>query len=99
MYALETQTIETTFSDQMEQFFFDKVLNTPLSYRFMLLSRLKTECVAYLATKDLNLLSAKNVRLQIGYMKCLWHFFPKDRKPAWLTIQDIVNYEEKMEEK
>lgn len=42
MYALETQTVESTFSDQMEQFFFDKVLNTPLrhfTFRILPLSK------------------------------------------------------------
>lgn len=33
---------------------------------------------------------------RIGYMKALWESFPEDGKPEWLTMEQILGYEERM---
>jgi hypothetical protein len=42
---------------------------------------------------------AGNVDAQIKEMKSLWNGFPKDAKPDWLSMNDILDYEQKMKNK
>lgn len=68
------------------------------SYKYMLLDRLRTDCNYYLGAggEDERCLWSGSVKEQIEDMKRLYESFPNDRKPEWLTIEEIERYGEKM---
>lgn len=65
---------------------------------YMLLSRLKSDCEYFLnhGGRSEKHLWAGNVKDQIEKMKELWNSFPKDKKPEWLSMEDIEKYEKEM---
>ena len=67
-------------------------------FRYMLLDRMRSDCDYFLGNGQIygNHLWAGNVPDQIGYMKALWDSFPEDGKPEWLTMEQILNYEQEM---
>ena len=67
-------------------------------FRYMLLSRMRSDCEYFLSygCRCDKHLWANNVADQIGYMKALWNSFAEDGKPAWLTMEHILDYEKKM---
>ena len=69
-------------------------------YRYSLLSRLKMDCDYYLGASNgyEGHLWAKTVEAQIEEMKRLYNGFSEDKKPEWLTMEDILEYETKMME-
>ena len=69
------------------------------SFRYMLLSRMQSDCAYYLGNGRLYgpHLWAGNEKDQIEYMKILWNSFPEDQKPEWLSYEDILAYERRLE--
>ena len=69
------------------------------SFRYMLLSRMQSDCAYYLGNGRLYgpHLWAGNEMDQIEYMKILWNSFPEDQKPEWLSYEDILAYERRLE--
>ena len=67
-------------------------------FNYMLLGRLASDCDYYLGNGNRHdkHLWAGNVDAQIKEMKRLWNGFPKDAKPEWLSMDDILTYEKKM---
>lgn len=67
-------------------------------FNYMLLGRLASDCDYYLGNGNRHdkRLWAGNVDAQIKEMKRLWNGFPKDAKPEWLSMDDILTYEKKM---
>lgn len=67
-------------------------------FRYMLLDRMRGDCDYFLGNGRIygNHLWAGNVPDQIGYMKALWESFPENGKPEWLTMEQILDYEQKM---
>jgi hypothetical protein len=65
---------------------------------YQLLDRLRSDCDYYLGNgnRSEKHLWAGNVDAQIKKMKELWNGFPKDAKPEWLSMNDILSYENKM---
>jgi hypothetical protein len=65
---------------------------------YQLLDRLRSDCDYYLGNgnRSEKHLWAGNVDAQIKKMKELWNSFPKDAKPEWLSMNDILTYEKKM---
>lgn len=70
------------------------------SYNYMMLDRLKTDCDYFLGNGNgcLKYLYYKDVDRHIEEMKKIYNSFSKKEKPEWLSIEDIDNYKEKMEE-
>ena len=70
------------------------------SYNYMMLDRLKTDCDYFLGNGNgcLKHLYYKDVDRHIEEMKKIYNSFSKEEKPEWLSIEDIDNYKEKMEE-
>lgn len=66
--------------------------------RYRLLSRLQSDCEYYLGNGNGNTdyLWAGNEERQIEKMKELYNSFSDDKKPEWLTWEDILNYESEM---
>lgn len=67
-------------------------------FRYQLLNRMLYDCIYFLGYGNFccKFLWAGNAADQIGYMKALWESFPEDGKPEWLTMEQIIEYEQKM---
>jgi hypothetical protein len=67
-------------------------------YNYMLLGRLQMDCEYYLGNGNRNpkRLWTKNETDQIEKMKELWNSFADNKKPEWLTLEQINNYENEM---
>jgi hypothetical protein len=67
-------------------------------FNYMLLSRLESDCKYYLGYgyRNANKLWAGNEMGQIEKMKELYNCFSKDKKPEWLTYEQILEYEKLM---
>jgi antirestriction protein len=74
--------------------------STDDTFTYMMLGRLIADNDYYLGygNRSERNLWAGNVDDQISEMKKLWNQLPADGKPEWLSMQDILNYEEKMKE-
>ena len=74
------------------------VLKHDEQYRYMLLSRMKSDCDYYLGNGNRypGNLWGKDEFKQIAYMKALWNSFGENEKPEWLTYEQILEYEQKI---
>lgn len=65
-----------------------------LKANYMLLGRLQSDCEFFLDREfgHQNRLWAKDVESQIEKMKELWHSFPEDKKPKWISLDKIEYY-------
>lgn len=74
------------------------ILNSGDSFRYQLLDRLKCDCEYYLGygNRCSSYLWAKDEKEQIKIMKYIWNSFSKEKKPEWLTSEQIMEYEGKM---
>lgn len=74
------------------------ILQSDEKMRYMMLDRLKEDCLYYLGNGGRNErdLWAGNVEEQIELMRELYHSFPCDKKPEWLTLQEIDQFEQEM---
>lgn len=69
-----------------------------MAYRYMLLDRLKQDCIYYLSygNRSKKALWAESEDVQIRQMKSIWNSFPEDDKPEWLTWEEIEDFAQKM---
>lgn len=67
-------------------------------FNYMMLDRLKQDCEYYLGNGNRykNHLWAQDEAEQIKEMKKIYNQFADDKKPEWITLQDIADYESKM---
>jgi hypothetical protein len=67
-----------------------------IKQQYMILSRLQSDCEYYLGqgNRDENGLYHGDVKEHIQAMKELW--IKLDKKPEWITMKDIIDYERKM---
>jgi len=67
-------------------------------FNYMMLSRLKEDNDYFLGAGDKQEkhLWAGNVDAQIAEMKRVWNMIPEGKKPEWLSLDDIFEYEKKM---
>lgn len=67
-------------------------------FTYMMLSRLQMDNDYYLGmgNRSARNLWAGSVDEQIKEMKRLWNSLPEDRKPEWLSMEDIKEYEKEM---
>ena len=81
--------------------FTEYIQDREASFRYMLLSRMQSDCAYYLGNGRIYgpHLWAGNEKDQIEYMKILWNSFPDDQKPEWLSFEDILAYERRLEPK
>lgn len=70
-------------------------LSSSKEYRYMLLDRLRLECGGYITGKS-KTLWAGDAKCQIAAMRTLWNSFEPNKKPVWLPLRDIDEYELKM---
>ena len=74
------------------------LLNYDATFRYQMLSRLKSDCDYYLGNGNRNkrVLWAGNETEQIIVMKQLWTSFSHTEKPEFLTWNEILEYENKI---
>lgn len=68
------------------------------SFKYMMLDRLRSDCEYFLGygNRCERQLWSGSVEEHIADMKALWHSFPDDAKPEWLTMAQIEAYEQAM---
>lgn len=91
-YPLDETNIELIFEEREPQ-------PTPEEkFNYMLLGRLQMDCNYYLGNGNRynGHLWAKNEQEQINKMKELYNSFTDDKKPEWLTYEQILEYERLM---
>jgi len=76
----------------------DWILSREESFRYQMLSRLKSDCDYYLGYGNRNHknLWSGDEREQIEIMKAIWNSFSLEEKPEWLTLEKIEKYENEM---
>lgn len=74
------------------------ILKSEPKYRYMLLDRLRQDCVYYFGNGNRNPknLCNGNEVAQIEEMKAIWNSFPDEDKPEWLAWEDILEFERRM---
>ena len=75
--------------NQYEQYIQEKSWDD--RFRYMLLDRMRMDCDYFLGNGQIY-----GNHLWAGNMKALWESFPVDGKPEWLTMEQILNYEQEM---
>lgn len=71
------------------------------TFRYMMLGRIKDDCVGYLDPLDnryqwTERLWSHDPQKQIEIMKALYNSFPAEAKPQWLTWEQVLFYESQM---
>jgi hypothetical protein len=68
------------------------------AFQYQLLSRLQMDCEYYLGygNRCKKNLWAGEETTHINYMKGIYNNFPADKKPEWLTYEQILTYEKLM---
>lgn len=97
-YYNQEELYEMVEDDIKSQPVIDKsILQNDETFRYQLLGRMMTDCNYFLGGNRLDkFLWAGNVESQIAYMKALYNSFPDDKKPEWISLEDINNYEDAM---
>ena len=74
------------------------ILKTEAKYRYMLLDRLRQDCEYYFGNggKNPRNLCTGSEEEQIEEMVGIWNSFPDEDKPEWLTMEQIVDYAQRM---
>ena len=70
-------------------------------FNYMMLGRMQSDNDYFLGNGNGNepQLHQGSVEKQIAEMKRLWNNFSEDKKPEWLSMNDILEYETKMKAK
>ena len=98
-YYNQEELYEMVEDDIKSQPVIDKsILQNDETFRYQLLGRMQTDCNYFLGNGNRldKFLWAGNVESQIAYMKALYNSFPDDKKPEWISLEDINNYEDAM---
>ncbi len=67
-----------------------------MKFHYMMLSRLVSDCEYYSRNPHPKHLWAGSVSGQISEMKRLWNELPKRKKPEWLSMEGILDWETKL---
>ena len=76
----------------------NKWKKSELGFRYMMLSRLKSDCDYFLGygERDESKLWAGSVKEQIKNMLAIWWTLPMRAKPEWLAVKQIIAYHSEM---
>lgn len=100
-YALQQKTIgkiNEVLKTSLNAIKYAKGGNVDNSFDYMMLDRLRSDNDAFLyGSRNESQLWAGNVKDQISEMKTIWNRLKV--KPEWLSMEDILDYEEKMTNK
>lgn len=98
-YYNQEELYEMVEDDIKSQPVIDKsILQHDEKFRYQLLDRMRSDCDYFLGNGNRldKFLWAGNVESQIAYMKALYNSFSDDKKPEWISLEDINNYEDAM---
>lgn len=97
----ENSEIQNKYSDLQDYILNADERENPRKYNYMMLDRLRTDCDYFLDNGNgfLGHLYYKDVNKHIEEMKKIYGSFSEQEKPEWISLQDIENYKEKMNEK
>lgn len=89
---------ECPIKSDLEIHFKTKYKENPNSFDYQMLGRLKSDCEYYLGfgNRCKDCLYYHDEQEHINRMKELYNGFPDDKKPEWLTYEQILKYEESM---
>ena len=79
---------------------YESIIKSPDSaFRYSMLGRLQRDCEYYLGYggRSKKVLWTLDEKEQIALMKELWKSFDSTEKPVWLTWEEIVAYEKRIE--
>lgn len=67
-------------------------------FKYMMLDRMKSDCIYFLSfgNRSQSSLWSGNAMDHIEDMKALYNSFPDDKKPEWLTLDQIKEFENLM---
>lgn len=76
----------------------DEILASDVNFRYSLLARMKQDCEYYLGNggRNANCLWAFDEQSQIDSMRAIYESFLYGEEPAFITAEDIDDYEERM---
>jgi len=79
----------------------EQILQSNDTFRYMMLGRFKADCDGYIDPLDCRYqwterLWARDEKNHIQNMKDLYNTFSEDKKPQWLTWDQILEYERQM---
>lgn len=96
----ENASIKNKYSN-IEDYLEEKQEDSPRKFDYMMLDRLRSDCDYFLSNGNgyLGYLYYKDIDKHIEEMKEIYNSFSEDEKPEWISLEDIENYKEKMNEK
>ena len=96
----ENANIGNKYSD-LQDYILKKERENPGKYDYMMLDRLRTDCEYFLGNGNgyLGHLYYKDIDKHIEEMKKIYESFSNEEKPEWMSLEDIDNYKQKMNEK
>lgn len=76
----------------------DEILEHDERFRYMMLDRMRSDCEYFLGNGNRysKCLWTGNVTEQIEAMKAIYESFPDDKKPEWISLEEIERYAYKM---
>jgi hypothetical protein len=89
---------DSPIKSDLEIIFKTKYEKNPNSFNYMMLDRMRSDCDYYLGYGNRNKtrLCHDDEQKHIDEMKKLYNSFPEDKKPEWLTYEQILEYEKLM---
>lgn len=86
--------------DVLTEEYEDIVNNPDKEFRYMMLSRLQSDCEYFLGNGNgyIDTLWAKDINNHIKLMRDLYNTFKEDEKPEWITPEKIDEYERRMKD-
>lgn len=76
-----------------------EILNHDESFRYMLLDRLRLDCKYFISSGKRTperILWSGSIDKHIDTMKTIYNSFTDDKKPEWLTMEQINEFETEM---
>lgn len=70
-------------------------VENPYTFEYMMLSRMQSDCNYFLGYggRSTYALHGKTIEEHIASMKEIWNGFPEEKKPEWLSMEQILEYE------
>lgn len=97
----ENVNIKNRYGDLQEYILVADEKENPRKYDYMMLDRLRMDCDYFLGNGNgfLGHLYYKDIDKHIEEMKKIYESFSDNEKPQWISLEDIENYKEKMNQK
>ena len=75
------------------------IQNCDSAFLYQLLDRMKSDCQYYFGSGRIygSHLWGREEKRHIAYMKEIWESFSPSEKPEWLTYEDILAYERRLD--